>query len=110
MKVHLIKESTIRNFVKDHALSKAAFEDWLYKIKNVQWQNPQNLKQHFAGVDILGNGSKRIIFDIGGNNYRLIIEYCKGEKEVHFYVCWIGTHHQYDKICNKSEQYTINIY
>ncbi len=107
MRVHLIKEKTVENFAHDHALSKAAFEDWLLKIKTAVWESPQDILTTFGSADLLGRGSKRVIFNIGGNNYRMICKYQFGEKEIHLYICWIGSHNEYDKICNKNEQYTI---
>ncbi len=40
----------------------------------------------------------------------MICKYAFGEKQVHLFVLWIGTHAEYDKLCKKGEQYTINIY
>jgi mRNA interferase HigB len=33
-----------------------------------------------------------------------------GSKQVHLFVCWIGTHAEYDFICSTGRQYTINIF
>jgi mRNA interferase HigB len=49
-----------------------------------------------------------VVFDIGGNNYRMICKYVFGEREIHLFVCWIGTHADYDALCKKNEQYTIS--
>lgn len=68
------------------------------------------MKETFNTVDYLGKSSNRVIFDIGGNNFRMICKYVFGAKQVHLFVCWIGTHAEYDKICKQGEQYTINIY
>lgn len=59
---------------------------------------------------MLGNGTSRVVFDIGGNHYRLIASYAFGERQVHLFVCWIGTHAEYTKLCAKNQQYTINLY
>jgi len=64
----------------------------------------------FGSADLLGNGLSRIVFNIGGNNYTMIGKYVFGDKQVHLFVCWIGTHAAYDKVCSKNEQYTVNIY
>jgi len=41
-------------------------------------------------------GNNRVVFNLGGNKYRLVVEmqYCAGIVWVKF----IGTHEQYDKI------------
>lgn len=110
MKVHLIKRQTIEDFVKANVQSRSSFEDWLEKIKHADWMSPADMPATYGSADLLGNGSNRIVFNIGGNNYRMICKYVFGEKQVHLFVCWIGTHSAYDKLCNKNEQYTVNIY
>ncbi len=110
MRVHLIKEKTIRLFVARYPGSKLSFEEWLTKIKLADWELPGDIRQTFPSADLLGNGSSRVIFDISGNRYRVIGKYAFGETEVHLFVCWIGTHADYDKLCIEEKQYTVNIY
>lgn len=110
MKVHLIKRQTIEDFGKANVQSRASFEDWLEKVKYADWGLPEDIQATFGSADLLGNGSNRVVFDIGGNNYRMIRKYVFGEKQVHLFVCWIGTHAAYDKLCKKNEQYIVNIY
>jgi mRNA interferase HigB len=40
----------------------------------------------------------------------MICQYAFGENEVHLFVCWIGTHAEYDKLCKAKEQYSISAY
>ncbi len=110
MRVHLIKKQTIEDYTKQQVRSKASFEDWLEKLKHADWQQPKDIKRTYNSADLLGKSSNRIVFDIAGNNYRMICKYAFGEKQVHLFVCWIGTHAQYDTLCDDQEQYTINIY
>jgi mRNA interferase HigB len=110
MNIHLIKEKTIRAFAAQNAASKNSFEDWLSKIRRADWEKPTDVNKTFRTADLLGKGSLRIVFDIGGNNYRMICKYSFGESEVHLFVCWIGTHAEYDKICAEGKQYSINVY
>jgi|SRR5882724_3075809 len=110
MKVHLIAKKTIEGFAVWHARSRASFEDWLQKIKDADWNEPADMKNTFRSADLLGRGSHRVVFDISGNNYRVICKYAFGDHEVHLFVCWIGTHADYDKLCASKEQYTISIY
>ena len=110
MRVHLIKKQTVEDFVKTNVQSRNSFEDWLEKIKYADWEKPDDIKATYGSADLLGKSSNRIVFDIGGNNYMMICKYFFGEKQVHLFVCWIGTHAAYDRLCRKNEQYTINIY
>jgi mRNA interferase HigB len=107
MKIHLIKEKTIQDYIKEHAQSKSSFKEWVSKILDADWEFPEDINQTFGSADMLGNGSSRVVFDIGGNNYRMICKYAFGNKNIRLYVCWIGTHTEYDKLCKKNEQYTV---
>jgi mRNA interferase HigB len=110
MRVHLIKKQTIADFVSENARSRSSFTIWLNIIKYADWDQPMDIMQTFGSADLLGRASNRVVFDIGGNNYRMICKYVFGEKQVHLFVCWIGTHGDYDKLCKDNEQYTITIY
>ncbi len=110
MKVHLIKKQSIEDYVADHATSKIAFAKWLATLKEADWSIPEDIQATFPSADLLGNGSSRVVFDIGGNNYRMICKYAFGEKEIHLFICWIGTHAAYTKLCDRNLQYTVSVY
>ena len=93
-----------------HPDSDVSLNEWVNNVKVSNWQKPDDIKKTFATGDLLGNNSSRIIFNIGGNKYRLIVKYYFGEKQVHLFICWIGTHAAYTKLCKKEKQYHIHIY
>lgn len=108
MRVHLIKKQSIEQFVTKNARSRSSFGNWLTLIRFADWNKPEDIRKTFGTADLLGNGSGRVVFDLGGNNYRMICKYSFGERQVHLFVCWIGTHADYDKLCADSQQYIIN--
>lgn len=110
MRVHLIKKQTLIDYALGHSNSIAAFNYWLEAVKFADWNKPEEIKSTFGTADILGNDSNRVIFDIGGNNYRLICKYMFGKKKVHLFVCWVGTHVEYTELCKQNKQYTIAVY
>ena len=63
-------------------------------VIKAQWLSPQDVKNQFGNASICGNN--RVVFNIGGNKYRLVaeIQYRVGIVWVKF----IGTHTEYDKI------------
>jgi mRNA interferase HigB len=71
---------------------------------------PNDIKLTFNSADLLPKACDRVVFDIGGNNYRMLCGYKFRKKEVYLYINWIGTHAEYSKICKNSEQYTISLY
>lgn len=110
MKVHLIKKQSIEDYVKHNAQSKRAFEQWLSILKRADWNIPSEIISTFNTADILGNGSNRVIFNVGGNKYRMICKYNFGETKAHLFVKWIGTHSDYTTLCKEGEQYIVCIY
>ena len=108
MKVHLIKRQTIEDYIACHEPGRSSFAGWLTALKRAEWDKPDDIKQTFGSVDIIGCGSNRVVFNIGGNNYRMICKYHFGNQKVHLFVCWIGTHTEYDELCDTNTQYIIN--
>lgn len=110
MKVHLIKKQTIEDYIKENARSRASFEIWFSILKRADWNAPNEIVLTFSSADIIGRGSERVVFNIGGNNYRLICKYHFGDLKVHLFVKWIGTHEEYTKLCSEGKQYDIGSY
>ncbi len=108
MRVHLEKMQTIADYAALHARSRSSFGIWLGVIRVADWSEPADFQRTFSTADLPGKSSNRVVFDIGGNNYRMICKYFFGEREAHLFVCWIGTHAEYDERCGRNEQYTIN--
>jgi mRNA interferase HigB len=110
MRVHLIRKQTIEAFCEQFPQSKTSFREWLAKLKRARWQEPGDIRETYCSSDLLGRGSSRVVFNISGNRYRMIVRYVFGEKQVHLFICWIGNHSEYDSICREQRQYTVNEY
>lgn len=110
MKIHLIKKQSIEKYVHDNARSRTSFETWLSIIKRADWDEPKDIISTFNSANILGKDSDRVVFNIGGNNYRLICKYHFGQNRIHLFIKWIGTHADYTKLCNDGKQYDISNY
>jgi mRNA interferase HigB len=110
MKVHLIRKETIEVYTLQNARSRLSFEDWIEKLKSADWEKPADMRQTFRTADLLGRSSSRVVFDIAGNSYRMIGKYAFGDRQVHLFICWIGTHAEYNGLCAANGQYTVNNY
>jgi mRNA interferase HigB len=67
---------------------------WVHVVRAAEWSNPNDVKEMFRSADIVPNG--RIVFNIGGNKYRLVVAiHYRGQR---VYVRFIGTHKEYDQI------------
>ena len=71
MKIHLIKKQSIDEYVANNSQSKGAFTSWIAIVKWAEWNEPNDIIATFNSADILGKSSKRVIFNIGGNKYRI---------------------------------------
>lgn len=95
--MRVIAKSTLRKFWEGnpaHADAKAPLEAWYDEALKAEWQTPHAIKANHATASICGNN--RVVFNIGGNKYRLV-----AEVQYHSGIVWVkfvGTHGQYDKI------------
>ena len=110
MKLRLVKKQTIINYIDQNRNAKSHFDNWLNTLKYADWQDTHDMTETFNSADFLGKGSDRVIFNVGGNNYRIICSYFIGRTNFHLYINWIGTHSEYDKLCDQNRQYTVNNY
>jgi mRNA interferase HigB len=67
---------------------------WKREVEQARWQKPTDVKAVYGTADVVGNG--RIVFDVCGNNYRLVVQfnYAAGIARIRF----AGTHEEYDRI------------
>lgn len=110
MKVRLIKRKSIEDFALQNARSRSSFRLWLALLKRADWAAPGDIAETYGAADLLGNGCERVVFNIAGNNYRMICKYHIGVTRIHLYIKWIGTHAEYTKLCDNNEQYTVQNY
>jgi len=74
--------------------SKLALRAWYAEAKKGDWSSPHEIKRLYRTASSIGN--ERIVFNICGNKYRLVVA-VKYEFKI-FYIRFIGTHRQYDEI------------
>ncbi len=108
MKVRLIKERTLNGFAIRHRNAETAVRHFIAVIRKAEWDRPIDIFRSFPTADVLGRGTERVVFDLGGNNFRLIAKYRFGHRSVRLYVNWIGTHSEYDKLLRKGKQFNVS--
>jgi len=90
--MHVITRSALSQFWQKHPNAEPALRFW-YKLTTLaQWENLAELRQTFPLADPVGNF---IVFNIGGNNYRLIARVDFNYKKV--FIRHLLTHSEYDK-------------
>jgi mRNA interferase HigB len=94
--MRVIAWRTLREFASQQEYKGALkpLTAWRQLIKASLFVNPHELKEAFPKVSILTSGL--VVFNIGGNKYRLVASIAYRTRIV--YVKWIGTHEDYDKL------------
>ena len=90
----IFAKSTLKLFWSLHPDSEQYLKTWYDTAMHANWKTPNEVKRTYTNASILQNG--RIVFNIKGNNYRLIVKF-NFEKQWAF-IRFIGTHDEYDNI------------
>ena len=93
-RMRIFNYTTIRDFWAVHPDSKEALTYWYEVTEEATWHNSMEVKLSFRSADILS--SDRVVFDIKGNNFRLIASINYQYQAL--FVKWIGTHKEYDRV------------
>jgi len=88
----LISNRAQREFAQTHPQAEPPLQGWRRIIESNDFENFAALKLAFNSADLVG---ERVVFNIGGNKYRLIA-YVKFDKQI-VYVKAVLTHKEYDK-------------
>jgi mRNA interferase HigB len=92
--MNVVAVSTLRNFWKKHPDAEQPLKAWYDEAKAASWTCPQDIKKNYASASFVGNN--RVIFNIKGNDYRLIVAIAYRYQAV--YIKFIGTHAEYDRV------------
>jgi mRNA interferase HigB len=98
--VRVIARSTLRDFVqglkgtRNYAPVKSALEAWFHEVEEATWKNPAQVKAAYANASIVGDD--RVVFNIKGNDFRLVVAIDYGRQVV--FIKWVGSHADYDHI------------
>jgi mRNA interferase HigB len=92
--LRVIAKKTLKDFLSKYPDCEQQLKAWYQEAEDANWKGPTDLKRDYPSASIIGDN--RIIFNIKGNQYRLILRsnYNYGMVWIRF----IGTHKQYDKI------------
>ena len=93
--MQIIAKRTLREFWLTHPLAEGSCRLWYARVSRAACAGPADVKREFGtSVDFVA--SSRVIFDLGGNKFRLVakIDYRVGLVLIRF----IGTHRAYDRI------------
>jgi mRNA interferase HigB len=90
----VISYGTLRSFFELHADAEDALNNWYRLTIMAEWANYHEIKKMFNAVDAVGND--RYVFNIRGNNYRLVAMIFFDVRTV--YIRFIGYHAEYNRL------------
>jgi len=92
--VRVIALATLRLFWIRHPNAEQPLRAWLDEARQARWKSPQDVKSRYASASFIGRN--RVVFNIKGNDYRLIVAIAYRLQIV--YVKFVGTHPEYDAV------------
>ena len=105
--MRIIARKTLNRFVdslkgsKDQKSVKSALSAWFHEVLRADWKTPADVLRAYANASVVG--PDRIVFDIKGNDYRLVVAINYRHQIV--FIKWLGTHADYDNIDVKTVRY-----
>lgn len=107
--MRVIARGTLKAFVQqqpnaqDRPALEKALNSWYSEVRSATWRSTADVKQRYRTASIVS--VERIVFNICGNKYRLIVavDFHKGI----VWIKWIGTHADYDRIDAKDVQHRV---
>jgi mRNA interferase HigB len=92
--MQVIAKRTLREFWERHPQAEIPLRVWHAEVSAATWTTPSDIKSVYGSADFVGDN--RVIFNIGGNKFRLIVHIAYRHHRV--LVKFLGTHNEYNKI------------
>ena len=90
----VIARRQLCEFWAKHPDTEEPLKTWYAEAIHATWKTPQDIKSRYGSASFTGNN--RVVFNICGNKYRLVVHIKYGFETV--IIRFIGTHAEYDKI------------
>lgn len=92
--MRVIAKKILREFWERHPDCKQQLKAWFHETSKSCWKATKDIKVGYPSASFLAEN--RVVFNIKGNHYRLIIKINYDYQIV--WIRFIGTHAEYDKI------------
>ena len=92
--MRIITKRRLREFWQVHPDAEPSLKAWFADAEAATWKTPNDIKRAYRNASIVGG--ERVVFNVHGNNYRLVVAVDYRDGVV--LVKWIGTHREYDAI------------
>jgi mRNA interferase HigB len=92
--MRIIAKKALRDFWERFPGAEEPLLAWYREVEQEDWDTPAKVKEKYRNASIVGNN--RVVFNIKGNDYRLVVRINYPYRVV--YVRFVGTHAEYDRI------------
>lgn len=92
--MRILSRKALREFWEQHPDAKEPLQAWYREVEQEDWDTPAKVKAKYGNASIVGNN--RVVFNIKGNTYRLVVKINYPARIV--FVRFIGTHAEYDAV------------
>lgn len=89
----VISRRALIEFAAKYPEAKSRLDAWFHEVNKVSWHSFSDIKEKYNSASWLK--SKKVIFNIKGNHYRLEVRVAFKMQTV--FIIWFGTHKEYDK-------------
>ena len=95
--MRLITRLRLRRYVTTHPLAKPSLERWRQVAEAADWKTPEDVRKSWKSADFVRMASGRtvVVFNVGGNNFRLIVAIHYDRHKV--FILRFYPHHEYSK-------------
>jgi mRNA interferase HigB len=97
----IINENQLKSFWKRYRDAQGPLLAWIREIDAARYENPAQVRAKHGAADFVKD---KVIFDIGGNKYRLIVRFKYARPAATpplngiAFVLFVGTHREYDAL------------
>ncbi len=92
--MRVVTRRTLKEFWEKYPAAEKPLREWEARMHFGRFANASEIVAAFSDADVIGD--KRIVFNIGGNKFRLVARVNYSAQAA--YVRFVGTHNQYNNI------------
>ncbi len=67
--MEIVNETELHDFCRRHSNARRPAANWIQAVNAARWRNFVDVRSTFGSADLV---SGQVIFDLGGNNFRVI--------------------------------------
>jgi len=90
--VNVISRKRLIAFWRSHPEARGPLSAWFSELKKARWTGAAGVRARFPSASLVGQD--RIVFNIAGNKYRLVVRH----RPPVVFIRFVGTHAEYDLI------------